>query len=248
MVDDIEMARPKGLLIPFDKFVILDILPPEQYKNVLTKMRQYVEHGKEPEGLEPIEQVAFESLRSFMDENIKTYQRSILAHREAGRKGGRPKKTDENQKVFDDNQTEPIGFFEKPNETKRPLKYKVQSTTDTKVSDSSSAEALPPTPKSRFSPPDVETVKNYFAEKGGTEGQAIRFHAYYESNGWKVGRNPMKNWKAAASGWISRDRDEAKKANAPRNRAFMASRPAEEAENAKNFLADAARRRPLKKQ
>lgn len=125
-MDDIEMARPKGLLIPFDKFVILDILPPEQYKNVLTKMRQYVEHGKEPEGLEPIEQVVFESLRSFMDENIKTYQRSILAHREAGRKGGRPKKTDENQKVFDDNQTEPIGFLEKPNETKRPLKYKVQ--------------------------------------------------------------------------------------------------------------------------
>ena len=36
-MDDIEMARPKGLLIPFDKFVILDILPPEQYKNVLTK-------------------------------------------------------------------------------------------------------------------------------------------------------------------------------------------------------------------
>ena len=91
-------------------------------------------------------------------------------------------------------------------------------------------------------------MKNYFAEKGGTEGQAIRVHAYYESNGWKGGRNPMKNWKAAASGWISRDRDEAKKANAPRNRAFMASRPAEEAENAKNFLADAARRRPLKKQ
>lgn len=208
MVDDIEMARPKGLLIPFDKFVILDILPPEQYKNVLTKMRQYVEHGKEPEGLEPIEQVAFESLRSFMDENIKTYQRAILAHREAGRKGGRPKKTNENQKVFEDNQTEPIGFLEKPNETKRPLKYKVQSTTDTKVSDSSSAEALSPAPKSRFSPPDVETVKNYFAEKGGTEAQAIRFHAYYESNGWKVGRNPMKNWKAAASGWISRDMEQ----------------------------------------
>lgn len=140
------------------------------------------------------------------------------------------------------------GFSEKPTETDSPLKLKTNNYSDTKVSESSSAEALPPTPKSRFSPPDVETVKKYFAEKGGTEAQAIRFHAYYESNGWKVGRNPMKNWKAAASGWISRDRDEAKKANAPRNRAFMASRPAEEAENAKNFLADAARRRPLKKQ
>ena len=88
MVDDIEMARPKGLLIPFDKFVILDILPPEQYKNVLTKMRQYVEHGKEPEGLEDLEKMAFESLRSSMDTNIETYRRSILANRKNGRKGG----------------------------------------------------------------------------------------------------------------------------------------------------------------
>lgn len=247
MVDDIEMARPKGLLIPFDKFVILDILPPEQYKNVLTKMRQYVEHGKEPEGLEDLEKMAFESLRSSMDTNIETYRRSILANRKNGRKGGRPRKATETDGIAEE-PTETHGFSEKPTKTDGGLKYKVQSTTDTKVSDSNSAEALPPTPKSRFSPPDVETVKSYFAEKGGTEAQAIRFHAYYESNGWKVGRNPMKNWKAAASGWISRDRDEAKKANAPRNRAFMASRPAEEAENAKNFLEDAARRRPLKKQ
>lgn len=247
MVDDIEMARPKGLLIPFDKFVILDILPPEQYKNVLTKMRQYVEHGKEPEGLEDLEKMAFESLRSSMDTNIETYRRSILANRKNGRKGGRPRKATETDGISEE-PTETHGFSEKPTKTDGGLKYKVQSTTDTKVSDSNSAEALPPTPKSRFSPPDVETVKSYFAEKGGTEAQAIRFHAYYESNGWKVGRNPMKNWKAAASGWISRDRDEAKKANAPRNRAFMASRPAEEAENAKDFLADAARRRPLKKQ
>lgn len=208
MVDDIEMTRPKGLLIPFDKFVILDILPPEQYKNVLTKMRQYVEHGKEPEGLEPIEQVAFESLRSFMDENIKTYQRAILAHREAGRKGGRPKKTDENQKVFEENQMEPIGFSEKPNETKRPLKYKVQSTTDTNVSESICADAPPSTKSKKFSPPDVETVKNYFAEKGGTEAQAIQFYSYYESIGWKRGKNPMQKWRAAATGWISRDREQ----------------------------------------
>lgn len=248
MVDDIEMARPKGLLIPFDKFVILDILPPDKYKYVIsTLMRKYVEHGDEPEELEDLEKMAFESLRSSMDTNIETYRRSILANRKNGRKGGRPRKATETDGIAEE-LTETHGFSEKPTKTDGGLKYKVQSTTDTKVSDSSSAEALPPTTKNRFSPPDVETVKNYFAEKGGTEGQAIRFHAYYESNGWKVGRNPMKNWKAAASGWISRDRDEAKKANAPRNRAFMASRPAEEAENAKDFLADAARRRPLKKQ
>ena len=247
MVDDIEMSRPKGLLILFTSFKMLDILPDSEFRHVVNAMRAYVETGSEPEGLELIEQVAFESQREAMNGSIETYQRYIFANRQNGKKGGRPRKATETDGIAEE-LTETHGFSEKPTKTDGGLKYKVQSTTDTKVSDSSSAEALSPTPKSRFSPPDVETVKSYFAEKGGTEGQAIRFHAYYESNGWKVGRNPMKNWKAAASGWISRDRDEAKKANAPRNRAFMASRPAEEAENAKNFLADAARRRPLKKQ
>ncbi len=248
MVDDIEMTRPKGLLILFTSFKLLDILPDAEFRHVVNAMRAYVETGSEPEGLEPIEQVTFESQREALDGNVATYQRAILAHREAGRKGGRPNKTNGNQKVFEENQMEPIGFSEKPNRTNSPQKLKTNNYSDTKVSDVICADAPPPTKSKKFSPPDVETVKNYFAEKGGTEAQAIRLHAYYESNGWKVGRNPMKNWKAAVTGWISRDRDEAKKANAPRNRAFMASRPAEEAENAKDFLADAARRRPLKKQ
>lgn len=216
MVDDIEMARPKGLLILFTSFKLLDILPDAEFRHVVNAMRAYVETGSEPEGLEPIEQVAFESQREALDGNIETYRRSILANRKNGRKGGRPRKAAETDGIAE----EPIktnGFSEKPTETDSPLKLKTNNYSDTKVSDSNSAEALPPTPKSRFSPPDVETVKNYFAEKGGTEGQAIRFHAYYESNGWKVGRNPMKNWKAAASGWISRDSEQQPNKPAPGN-------------------------------
>ena len=30
---------------------------------------------------------------------------------------------------------------------------------------------------------------------------AQRFIDYYTSNGWKVGRNPMKDWKAAVRTW-----------------------------------------------
>lgn len=208
-MDDIEMARPKGLLILFTSFKMLDILPDAEFRHVVNAMRAYVETGSEPEGLEPIEQVAFESQREAMDGSIKTYKRAILAHREAGRKGGRPKKTYGNQKVLEENQMEPIGFSEKPNETNKTYnKNKNNNNSDTEVSDVIGADAPPPTKSKKFSPPDVETVKNYFAEKGGTEAQAIRFHAYYESNGWKVGRNPMKNWKAAVTGWISRDMEQ----------------------------------------
>jgi hypothetical protein len=29
----------------------------------------------------------------------------------------------------------------------------------------------------------------------------VKFHAHYTANGWKVGKNPMKNWKAAVVTW-----------------------------------------------
>lgn len=138
MADEKENARPKGLLIPFDKLKLLDILDDAAFRQVFRAMASYVKSGAEMEGLEPIEQVAFESMRPFLDENIKTYQRAVIAHREAGRKGGRPKKKEDNQEVQEEtkeNQMEPNGFSEEPNETNSPLKYKVQSTTDTNVSD-----------------------------------------------------------------------------------------------------------------
>ncbi len=241
--------RPKALMIPFDKFVILDILPPEQYKNTLTKMRQYVEHGEEPEGLEPMEQMAFESLRAFMNENIKTYQRTIGANRQNGRKGGRPRKAKETD-GFSKKPTETHG---EPNETHKnqSTKYKVQSTkyTDSIESIEIDASASPsPRASKRFSPPGLEEIEAYFAEKGGTAAQAERFRDFYESNGWKVGKNPMKSWKAAASGWMSRDKESAQKASAPRSKPFMASRSPEEAtEHPNDFLKNAAARRPLSK-
>jgi hypothetical protein len=65
-----------------------------------------------------------------------------------------------------------------------------------------------PKPKRKvFKPPTVEEVKAYAAEKGFTRLNAESFVAYYESKGWMIGRNKMKNWKAAASGWEIREKN-----------------------------------------
>lgn len=61
--------------------------------------------------------------------------------------------------------------------------------------------------RTRFVPPTPEEVQAYFIENGGTHIQAVRFKAHYDSNGWKVGKNPMKDWKAAARNWIDRDKN-----------------------------------------
>lgn len=53
---------------------------------------------------------------------------------------------------------------------------------------------------SRFTPPTVEEVQAYCDERGNAVN-ATRFVNYYESNGWKVGRNSMKDWKAAVRTW-----------------------------------------------
>ncbi len=56
----------------------------------------------------------------------------------------------------------------------------------------------------RFTPPTLDEVRDYITQKGYTINPQS-FIDYYTSNGWRVGKNPMKNWKAALSSWNSRD-------------------------------------------
>lgn len=49
--------------------------------------------------------------------------------------------------------------------------------------------------------PTLEEVKLQAAKIGLPESEAEKFFYYYESNGWRVGKNPMKCWLSAMSGW-----------------------------------------------
>ena len=48
--------------------------------------------------------------------------------------------------------------------------------------------------------PTLEEVKEYCSERGN-KVDPERWFDYYTSNGWKVGKNPMKDWKAAVRTW-----------------------------------------------
>ena len=49
-------------------------------------------------------------------------------------------------------------------------------------------------------PPDFDEVVAYCAERGG-KVDPQRWFDYYTSNGWRVGKSPMKDWKAAVRTW-----------------------------------------------
>ena len=58
-----------------------------------------------------------------------------------------------------------------------------------------------------------EQVYEYMSIRIGTDQakiEAEKFVNYYESNGWKVGKNPMKSWGAAANNWITNSKQYAK--------------------------------------
>jgi len=51
-----------------------------------------------------------------------------------------------------------------------------------------------------FVKPSIEEIKTYMTEIGMTD-VSEKWFDYYESNGWLVGKNKMKNWKAAVRTW-----------------------------------------------
>lgn len=65
----------------------------------------------------------------------------------------------------------------------------------------------------RFSPPTIEEVKARIAEMGYTNTDPERFVNFYGSKGWMVGKNKMKDWKAALANWNKEDSNGNKRTN-----------------------------------
>lgn len=70
--------------------------------------------------------------------------------------------------------------------------------------------------RSKFQKPEVEEIQTYLEElflkqewrprfRENPQDMAGHFFDYYESNGWKVGRNSMKNWQAACRTWLNKN-------------------------------------------
>lgn len=63
-----------------------------------------------------------------------------------------------------------------------------------------------------FTPPTVEEVKQYCQERNNNV-DAETFVDFYECKGWMVGKNKMKDWKAAVRTWERKDNYSRPKAN-----------------------------------
>jgi len=70
---------------------------------------------------------------------------------------------------------------------------------------SNDAPTEPGSKNKRFVKPSVDEIRAYCNQRSNNIDPQ-RFYDYYESNGWKVGRNAMKDWKAAVRTWETKDK------------------------------------------
>ena len=58
----------------------------------------------------------------------------------------------------------------------------------------------------RFHKPTIDEIVAYCSEKD-FKLDVHRFYDYYESNGWRVGKTPMKDWQAAIRNWVRNEQN-----------------------------------------
>ena len=160
----------------------------DQRGELFTAILRYAAGESVPE-LDAAADMAFSFIRERMDRDNAAYMEKVEKRREAGKLGGRPKAN-----AYDENQTKAKkanGFSEKQN---NPDTVPVTDTVPV-IEKESKEKSM------RFSPPTRQNVAEYCAEKGYSGFDVERFLDYYTSNGWMVGKNKMRDWKAAVRNW-----------------------------------------------
>ena len=169
---------------------VVGVMTDEQAGKLLKAILTYV-NGSDPEFDDPVAMVAFQPVRMQLERDHQSYVNTVIRNRENGRKGGRPKKTQEN----------PVGYLGNPNKPK-----KADTDTDT---DKENVKG-----KRKFKPPTRDQVIDYFVEKGYTKDSGAKAFEYYDIQDWKdANGKAVKNWKAKMLAVWFKDENKEKSGN-----------------------------------
>ena len=207
------MAKP-GVMFYFDVRPCIKRLDINEKGRLFEAILDYGEFGIVPD-LGGALGVAWDFIQPKLDRDAGRYDKQVeqkqfaVFSREVRKKGSNPISFDEWKSLSDIERKRLLSADTEryPTTTSNP-NLQPQSTTST----DNNIKADKPPARHRFSPPTLDEVRAYCAEKGYML-DADRFVDYYTSNGWKVGKNPMKDWRAAVRSWNSKDSPKVNSAN-----------------------------------
>ena len=156
--------------------------------------------GNSVEELPPLLNGYFGLIKPSLEKSMKFEAKQ----KDNGEKGGRPPKPNNNPEETQNS----FGFLKegdapKPNDN---LAVAVDSAVDSAINLDIERKGVGKPPRAtRFTPPTVEEVTAYCRERQNSV-DAQRFVDFYTSKGWKVGKENMRDWKAAVRTWEHRDK------------------------------------------
>lgn len=180
------MAKDKKSFILYcDQQGVFNMLPDEQAGKLIKHIFAYV-NDENPESDDLLLTIAFESIKTQLKRDLKKYEHYIDKQKENGRKGGRPK----TQPFLDETQ-KTQAFFLKP-----------KKADNVNVNDNVNVIIKENIKEKGFQVPSQAQVAAYMQEQG-MDDLSEKWLAFYEAKGWQIGKNKMKDWKAAVRTWKS---------------------------------------------
>lgn len=156
-------------------------IPNENQLKVYQAITNFALTGTEPTDLNGIEKAVFILVKPQIIANNKRY--------ENGCNGGRPRKKTNGYEN------------KKPNNNQNITKPKPNVNDNENENDNVNVNVVKVVSKARFIKPTKEEITDFAITNNLSTDMVDEYFDYYEGNGWKVGRNPMKDWKATYRRW-----------------------------------------------
>ena len=200
--------RKNSFVIYTDCLEQLEVIPDAERGDLFLEVLKYARTGVVPNIDNPFLKALFLGFKNQIDRDCAKYDEVCKKRAEAGRNGG-------NQRVANLKQQQANESNCKQDQAIASKCLKVEanaSNTQANQADSVNVSVnvngidinKSKGKTSRFTPPTIQEIEDYIKEKGYSV-DAEAFFAFYDSNGWLVGKNKMKSWKSAVTTWAKRE-------------------------------------------
>ncbi len=192
----------KSFLMYCDWLELFDGLPDEMAGKLIKHIFKYT-NDKNPKTDNLVLKTAFTLIKQQLKRDLSSWESETKKRVEAGRKGGlvTQSKRKQSQALLKDT---------KANQADT-VKVTVNDTVN--VNDNVTVKDKKKNLKrvERFTPPALNELKDYFFQKLQSielsTDESKKFMDHYTSNGWMVGKNKMKDWRATVNKWVSRRKE-----------------------------------------
>ena len=163
-----------------------DALPDDKAGMLVKHIFAYVS-DENPETDDILIKAVFANIKQTLKRDLKKWESTGIKRADIGRLGGIKSGEARQSKM---KQNEAIASKSKQNEANEPVSVNVSDSVNDNVTVKEEKKKIP----------TLEEIKKYCLERKN-KVDAEKFFYHYESNGWMVGKNKMKNWKSAIITW-----------------------------------------------